>query len=435
MQLREELQVSIWLIPVVLCLGSLALATVLLWAEREFDLLGPGFQTFAIPVTSARQVLGVIAGSVMSVGGVVFSVTMVALTLTSGQYGPKVLRQFLSDNASKISLGMFMGTSLYCLVTLTAYKDTDQPSITIIAALLLTIAALAGFIRFIHRTAVDLQADKIIQHIGGELHQLLIALTSEDSLRDRCYGTRGWRQHARGFRPLLIAAENGGYIQTVDYPGLVKWCADHDCVAQLRVRAGDFILEGNCLIKLYGAQSVLQEQDLGQLRSVVRTGVMRTPVQDPEYPITQLNQLTARALSPGINDPGTAITAIDWFSLAVAQVVDRELPGKVFLDPDGVPRLLARFTDFRGIVKAFYAPSRQFAQGNIPVLIALLESLVRLADLTILEDRLAIIAQHGEHLMSAVEGDNYMGHDLTELRQSQARLRRLTRRLEATSSG
>ena len=201
------------------------------------------------------------------------------------------------------------------------------------------------------------------------------------------------------------------------------------------MRAGDFILEGNCLIKLYGAHFDLQEQDLSQLRSVVRTGVMRTPVQDPEYPITQLNQLTARALSPGINDPGTAITAIDWFSLAVAQVVDRDLPGKVFLDPDGVPRLLARFTDFRGIVKAFYAPSRQFAQGNIPVLIALLESLVRLADLTTLEDRLAIIAHHGEHLMSAVEGDNYMGHDLTELRLSQARLRRLTRRLEATSSG
>ena len=199
----------------------------------------------------------------------------------------------------------------------------------------------------------------------------------------------------------------------------------------MRVRAGDFILQGNCLAKLYGSASVLQELDVGAaIRSFVRTGAMRTPVQDPEYPITQLNQLTARALSPGINDPGTAITAIDWFSLAVAHIADRDMPGKVFMDQSGTPRLLARFTDYAGIMKAFYAPARQFARGNIPVLIALLESLNRLADLTTMRDRLAIIARHGQELSNVVECDRHTGYDLTGFRQRHARLTMLTSRLD-----
>lgn len=431
---REKLQISIWLIPVQLCLGALGLAMVLLWAERELDPLAFSFRTFAMPVASAREVLGVIAASVLSVGGVVFSVTMVALTLTSGQYGPKILRQFLGDNASKISLGMFLGTSLYCLVMLAAYEETDQPSITVIAALLLTIAALAGFIRFIHSTATDLQADRIIQLIGGELRQFFVQFSTGDGLGERCNDTLGWRRRARGHRPVLVAAEAEGYVQTVDYPALVKWCVDRDCVVLLRFRAGDFALKGNCLAKVFGAESRLHEDDATLLRSGVRTGDIRTPVQDPEYPITQLNQLTARALSPGINDPGTAITAIDWFTLAVAQIVDRDLPGKVFLDAAGTPRLLVRFTDFPGIVKAFYAPSRQFALGNIPVIIALLESLIRLAELTARRDRLEIIARHGRELSNSLERGSHMDYDLDGFKQRYARLEKLTRRFAQTAA-
>jgi uncharacterized membrane protein len=170
------------------------------------------------------------------------------------------------------------------------------------------------------------------------------------------------------------------------------------------------------------------EEALAVLRDCVRAGPMRTPVQDPEYPITQLNQLAARALSPGINDPGTAITCIDWFSMAVAQIVDRELPGNVFLDADGAPRLLVRHTDFPGVLKAFYAPSRQFASTNLPVLISLADSLIRLAELTTLPANLAVIARHGRELSDTAEDGRHATYDLHDFRQRYQKLVRLSTR-------
>jgi uncharacterized membrane protein len=430
LQLRERLQTSIWFIPLLFCLGCLAFALGLFRLERDLDLLFPRFNIFAMSVTSARNVLGVIAGSVLSVGGVVFSVTMVALTLTSGQYGPKILRQFLSDRDSKISLGLFLGTSLYCLVIMASYGDTDRPSITVIAALLLVIIALAGFIRFIHGTATDLQADQIIERIGSELHQSLQELSGSDSLQGRSQDTLLWRRRARGQRPAVIAARASGYVQTIDYAAIVSWCTAHNCVAQLRVRPGDFLLQGTTLVKLYGCQGELADSGVDPLRALIRTGPMRTPVQDPEYPITQLNQLAARALSPGINDPGTAITCIDWYSMALARIVDRELPGKVFLDEEGGAVLLVRFSDFAGIAKAFYAPARQFARDNIPVVIALLESLIRLASLTTRADRLQQLEVEASLISVAIEQGDHLEYDLDNFRRRYQQLKRLTRRLQ-----
>ncbi len=428
LELREKLQLSIWFIPAVLCLASLVLALVLQWAERELGWSAPESKWFATSVTSARDVLGIIAGSVLSVGGVVFSVTMVALTLTSGQYGPKILRHFLGDKGSKISLGMFLGTSLYCLAVMSRYNESDHPGITVIAALVLTVAALVGFIHFIHRTATDLQADQIIQRIGGELQISLSELTADEKQVNRCSDTLGWRSSARGHRPTLIAARAQGYVQTIDYPGIVAWCEERDCVALLPVRTGDFLLPGNCLFKLYGRLSELDAVSIEALRRFVRTGPMRNPVQDPEFPITQLNQLAARALSPGLNDPGTAITCVDWFSMAVAQIVDRDIPGKVFLDTKEEPRLLARYTDFFGLIKAFYAPSRQFARSNVPVLISLADSLIRLAELTTLKDRLACIAQQGHLLSETTKRGDHMDADLEDFQQRYRKLIRITGR-------
>ena len=429
LELREHLQVSIWFIPLVLCLASLLLALVLLFLERDSGLLRTGLQPFAMPVSSARQVLGVIAGSVLSVGGVVFSVSMVALTLTSGQYGPKVMRQFLSDNSSKISLGMFLGTSIFCLVTISAYRESDQPSLTVIAAILLTIFALAGFIRFIHSIATDIQADQIIQRIGGELRDLLAQLVGGDSRKGRNNDLLGWRRAARGERPAAIGSATEGYIQTIDYAKLVQWSARQDCLVKMQVRAGDFVLKGSCLMKVYGGDRETVAGQLETLRSCVLTGPMRTPVQDLEYPITQLNQLAARALSPGINDPGTAITCVDWFSMALQQIIDRDLPGKVFVDDRQRPRVLARLTDFQGILKAFYAPAGQFSRDNIPVLVALLESLIRLAELTARPDRLAELARQGQVLREQAERGKHLELDLRDFRQRYRKLVRLSGRL------
>jgi uncharacterized membrane protein len=301
-------------------------------------------------------------------------------------------------------------------------------------ALLLTILALAGFIGFIHTTATDLQADQIIRRIGGELRRLLAQLVTAEALAGRNDDLLAWRRTARGTRAAVVAAKASGYLQTIDYPGLVRWSVEHECRLQVRVRAGDFLLDGATLVKVHADDP---QALLGQLDSLYRcflTGPMRTPVQDPEYPITQLNQVAARALSPGINDPGTAITCVDWFSLALGQIADHDLPGKVLLDSKQGPRVLARYTDFNGILKAFYAPARQCSRSNIPVLIALVDSLYRVAQLTTRRSRLAALARQGGLLYEEIRRGDYLENDLVDFRQRYARLMTVTGRMDKPRS-
>lgn len=429
--LREQLDTSIWLIPMLICLGGAMLAIIMLWLDRQVYAFELGLRMFAMPVDSARQVLSVIAASVISVGGVSFSVTMVALTLTSGQYGPKVLRQFLEDNDSKISLGLFFGTYVYSLIVLTGYLESDQPHLTVLGALLFAFVALLGFIRFIHLTATDLQADKIIQRIGRQLLSAFDNLVSEGQSTTRSNDNLPWRRAARPYRPHLIASSKQGYLQTIDYPGLVNWCVENDCTLQVRRRAGDFIVEGICLFKVFGCPAEQLADAVNELNRHVICGPIRTPTQDPEYPITQLNQLAARALSPGINDPGTAITCIDWFSLSLAQMIDHDLPGSVFLDQDGTPRLLAKYTHFPGIMKAIYAQLRQFAKSEVSVTVSLFESLCRLAELTTRADRLAILTLHGRLLWDEIVKEDLSNYDVADLKQRYKKLLALTHRFSS----
>ena len=429
--LRERLNTSIWLIPVGLCVISALLAVVMLWIDRRLGAEGLA-PDLAMSLSSSRDMLGVIAGSIIGVGGVAFSVTMVALTLTSGQYGPKILRNFLDDNFSKLTLGLFLGTYVYALIVLASYSQVDNPRFTVLLGLMLAFSALLAFVHFIHRTATDLQADKIIHRIGGQLQRAIQDLAHGDSREGRSSQTLAWRRKARDApraRHRLI------------HPRL---CPDHrlrrptalecraDCALQVRVRAGDFIVEGMTLFKAFGGSAEGLEEAVTDLNASVVVGPIRTPVQDSEYAITQLNQLAARALSPGINDPGTAITCIDWFSLALAQIVDRDIPGCVFLDQDRDARLLARMTDFPGVMGAVYAPLRRFAAPDVAVTACLLDSLCRLAQLTRRPDRLRVLARHGALIRDAIAGADLSGPDLREIRQRHGKLMALTRQALAS---
>lgn len=407
---------------------SFLLGVLMLWIDRHVPALVSPTQMFALPVESARQVLSVIAGSVISVGGVSFSVTMVALTLTSGQYGPKVLRHFLEDNDSKISLGLFLGAYVYSLVVLTGYIETDTPHLTVLTGLLYALLAVMGFIRFIHRTATDLQADKIVERIGTRLETALRGLVVEAEDKGRSHDVARWRRMARGQKPALVAQSGRGYVQTIDYAGLVSWCVANDCCMQVRLRAGDFVVDGVCAFKVYGCRTEVIEAAVDDLNRHIVTGPVRTSVQDPEYPITQLNQLAARALSPGINDPGTAISCIDAFSLALAGIIDRGMPGCVFVDDQATARLLIRSTSFDGIVKAVYTQLRQFANADVAVTVSLFESLCRVAGLTTRRQRLTVLGMHGDLIWDGLKEQRLTEYDMRDVRQRHKRLQILVDR-------
>ncbi|MDX1595176.1 MAG: DUF2254 domain-containing protein [Gammaproteobacteria bacterium] len=423
--LRKRLESSIWFLPLCFCVASFALGVAMLQVDRALPNLVAGLGPLAMPVDSARQVLSVIAGSVITVGGVSFSITMVALTLTSGQYGPRVLRHFLEDNASKVSLALFLAAYVYALVVLTGFQETDRPHLTVIVALLLVLAALVGFIHFIHRIATDLQADQVIERIGVRLRSSLADLVELADEKGRSHDVAAWRRRARPGDRHSVPSTANGYVQTIDYPGLVGWCADHDARMLVRVRAGDFVITGEAVLTVYGPGRDTVEDATAELNTFLVTGPVRTAVQDPEFPIAQLDQVATRALSPGINDPGTAISCIDAYTVALAKIVDAEMPGNVLHDTDDEPRLLIRASRFDGLVKRVFSRMRQHVGHEISVRVSLLEALCRLASMTERRDRLALLGEHGRLIREAVDDDRLEPYDLDDIHQRFRRLEHL----------
>lgn len=427
--LRERLNTSLWPIPVALCVAGILLALLALWLDLRLPPPSSGSGWLALEIDAARRVLAVIAGSIIGVGGVAFSITMVALTLTSGQYGPKVLRSFLEDTASKVTLGLFIGTYGYGLVALSGHTLVDNPRVTLVAALALALASLFAFVHFIHRTATELQADQIIHRIGDQLRGTMRTMIADQGRRSRDHDTAPWRRAARGRARLCIAAQRHGYVQAIDYDGVLRWAAENDCLVLLRIRGGDFVIQGTCTFVVYAAAQHSPEAPLEQLNACVVLGPVRTAVQDAEYPISQINQLAARALSPGVNDPGTAITCIDWLTLALAEVIDGELVGGIHLDARDQPRLLARGIGFAGLAKAIYTPLRQYAQTDLAVCIRLLESLCGLAQLTRRRDRLSQLQHHGDLVVDGLARLELPRADMLDVQRRYRRLQTLTQPL------
>ncbi|MET0066830.1 MAG: DUF2254 domain-containing protein [Candidatus Thiodiazotropha sp.] len=423
--LRDKLDTSIWLIPLGLSgLGAL-LALAMLWFDRQLNAAFPVIGSLGNDLESVRQTLAVIGASIISVGGVAFSVTMVALTLTSGQYGPKILRNFLENKTSKVSLGLFLATYVYSLIVLTGLRAGDQLQVTLVVALGLAFLALIGFIRFIHQTATELQADAIIHRLGTHLDEGLSGMVQESSEVSRSRSTLEWRRMARGCEQVSVASNRQGYVQSVNYTALCEWCRENDCLLQVRVRAGDFILRRLTLFKVfYRVGQCPDDAAVDELNAHVFTGPMRTPVQDPEYPITQINQLAARALSPGINDPGTAITCVDWFTLALGHIVDSDLPGCVILDQDKRPRMITRVTQFKGVMDAIFVPLRRHAENELSVVVAVMKSLGSLSELTLRSDRLEVITLHADLVWKAIGERGMPGYDRQSVKTQFMRLRR-----------
>ncbi len=424
--LRERLRTSLWPIPAALCLAGGVTAVLMLWLDTRFQITVDDSPWSALGNDTVQRVIAVIAGSIIGVGGVAFSITMVALTLTSGQYGPKILRNFLEDRTSKVTLGLFLGSYAYSLITLSGFTLVETPRFSLLGALASAFAALFAFVQFMHRTATDLQADQIVQRIGRQLHHTLSDMADVKHGPRRSDDTAHWRRATRGCRRFELAATQHGYVQAIDYQGLSRLCAKHDCTLMVRARAGDFLIGGLGAFSVYAANQREIEGILQETRRHVVVGPVRTPVQDAEHAISQLSQLAARALSPGINDPGTAITCIDWFTRALAEIVDRDLPGCIVSDDEGNPRLLIRTPRFAGLAKAIYAPMRQLADANIAVCIRLLESLCGLAELTRRPERLAVLQQHGDLILDSLQDEVRQSFDARDIQQRYRRLRART---------
>lgn len=351
--------------------------------------------------------LSTIAGSMITIAGVVFSITIVALTLASGQFGPRLLGNFLRDRGNQIVLGTFVATFLYCLLVLrTIHVDPNgyTPYWGTLVGLVLAVCSLGVLIYFMHHIAVSIQAPNLIAAVYGELEEDLTRLFPERlGMAEENEANKTTIPHilARIEKEGMdVKAEVGGYLQAIENDELMEIARDQNLVILLHYRPGHFITKGASLAKVL-AIGPMADFISPSINKQMICGNNRTQEQDIEFSVLQLVEVAVRALSPGINDPFTCINCIDHLSAILCQLCQRKIPSPFRYDRDGVLRIIAPPVTFEGVLNAAFHQIRQHGKGNVAVLICLLEGLERIGETVERnEDREAIL-RHVEMLQRA----------------------------------
>lgn len=347
-QLTDRLRQSLWFIPGLgLLVAGIAAAVMLLLSQWIASTNGHPPIIFGGGPEGARGILQAIAGSVVTVAGVVFSITVVALQLTSTQYSPRVLRNFMRDRPTQLTLAVFMGTIFYSLLVLRTVRsagdngDAFVPGLAVTGAVVLVSVSLLMLIYFIHHIGGRIQVSSIIESVTAETLGTIATLDRQlEPMRDQAVEGELTLEAARSVR-----ARRSGYLQYVDVGGLLRTANEHGLRVVVLVPPGGWVQASAPLFDVDGTDAgdeELQDWLLGK----AALGSQRSMQQDVGFGVQQLVDIAVRALSPGINDPTTATQCIDRLTQVLVAVAERESPPSVLADEAGTPRLMLRFPDF-----------------------------------------------------------------------------------------
>ena len=382
-----------WFLPAVICAAAVVLAQSLVevdqWLGAAPRRVG-GF-TYRVGAAGSRDLLGAVAGSVLTVAATTFSITIAVLALTTSSYGPRLVRNFMADRGNQTVLGVFLASYLYALLVARSVQvegedgaPTFVPHIAVNVAVLLAVLDIAVLVYFIHHISDSIQISTLSGRVREDLRATIEHLYPEagtDAAADD--DTSGdvsaadvlapdWRARARP-----VFAHGDGYVAVVDGERLVRLAERHDVTVVLECVPGDHLVHGDPVGRIIRMRTGDPENgDRGSvddglekgIRDAVVLGTTRTPAQDVRFTVLQLVEIAVRALSPGTNDPFTAMNALDDLSASLSVMACRAMPSPVRLGPDGAVRLVAPAVHLDEILSEVFAYVRGYALGAPEVL-------------------------------------------------------------------
>ena len=398
---REVLRTNLWLVPAVEVLAAVVLFVGTYALDRAayngvFRV--PGWAISGGPDV-ARTVLIGIAAAVITVVGVVFSIVIVALTLTSTQFGPRMLRNFIRDRGTQLTLGTFVATFVYAVLTLGSVGQGSHgsfvPHISVTVTLVLMLADLAVLIYFLHHITIQIQLPQVIAGIAGDLQSAIELQAGDPSVgagTEQAAGLIANMDRQRG----VVIAPRSGYLQYLEHRTLVSIATEVDAVIHVLFRPGHFIVQGQEYANVWPAEAA--DSVTRELAGAHVTGPYRTLAQDVSFGVDQLVEICIRALSTAVNDTFTALTCIDWIGDSLCKVTGRWQPTRVYRDASGAVRVITTETTWERLVQRAFDKVRQAARGMPAVMIRQLDALAKVmertstaADRQVLLDQAAMI--------------------------------------------
>ncbi len=428
-QLYSNLRSSFWFAPSVIVAYSIALAVVLVeadfaqsdrWIARWPKLFGAG-------AAGARDMLSTIAGSMMSVMGVTFSMTLVALTLASSQYTSRILRNFMRSHVTQYTLGVFAGIFSYCLIVLRTIRGSGQvefvPVLAVFFAFVLALGSVGVLIFFIHHIASSIQASRIISSVAAETIAVIDRLFPEkigqgpDEDEDK-------GQVLRSLEKLTwhsVSAKMTGYIQNVNTGALLRLARDRNTILRMERGIGDFVVEETALAAL-ALEDPLDQETIAALYSSYSISSYRTIEQDPAFGVRQIVDIALKALSPGVNDTSTAVMCVDYLAAIMARLASRQFPSSRRYE-EGKLRVITVAPTFEILLADSFDQIRRSSEGNVAVMARMLSAFENIASLTVSPRRRKALNEQVQWIAELADRTIKPAHDRTRIEMRLAHLR------------
>ncbi|WP_096156255.1 MULTISPECIES: DUF2254 domain-containing protein [Bacillus] len=371
---------SIWVIPSIYCTISFVLTLVVLYV----DMVHSDFLQNKIPIllmTSvdlAQIILGTISAALLTMTTITFSTIMVVLTTYTSQFSPRTLKDFVTKSSTMRVLGVFLGAFIYSIVTLLFMRKgtIDHPVISASVGVTVAIISLAFFAYFIHNVATSIQVSNLIYQLTEDALK-----TIKDEERDIENANKEKKDQPiePPERFTSVHAVNGGtfgYIQLMDYKKLYELAEEKDYYIELKEYIGHYVSKESVILHIFHKEKELKFE----IDDYITIGQERTPIQDIEFNIIKMVEIALRAISPGINDPNTAIDCIRFLRTPLTEALQRASNYEVFYNKDKTPRLLKKQESVEQLLYTTFYQLSHYGRQDISILLAVMDTLDHIAE-------------------------------------------------------
>ncbi len=322
----------------------------------------------------AQVILSDIATSTMTVVSIVFAILLMTLTLASMQFSPRIIVSFARDRVTQWTLGIFLGTFLYCMAALPAAHTLPNPFapvVTVMGAIVLAIMCVGLLLFFIHHITQAISVNHIVDRIASETE---VVVDEVMPLPRRRVHVETSDSAEAGTWETTILSDTSGYIRFVDLKQLLSLATSHHVKVQLVRRVGQFVPTDTPLLMVNKAERLAPEA-IAAFRAAFDFGPTRTLQQDVEFGVLQIVDIALKAISPAVNDPTTAIGCVDQLTRILIRFASRDMPDPRLYDLRGVARVSIQWIDFDRLLDSAFEQIRMYSKSDIAVSLRLLRAL------------------------------------------------------------
>lgn len=408
--------------PSLFVAGSIIFAALMIEADAAVSnqWLTQWPRLFGVGAEGARQLLSTLAGSMMTVMGITFSMTLLALVQASSQYTSRILRNFMRSRVTQMTLGVFAGVFVYCLMVLRTIRgngavDDFVPGVAVLFAFIMSLGSVGALVFFIHHIASSIQASSIIASVAKETNTSIDQLLpneldqEDDEETDRSQQLQAL--DARVWYP--VPAAESGYIQSVNIAALMDLAQDHKTILRMEHGIGAFVVQNTALVSM-ALTYPPENKTIVAINAVYSVGRHRSVEQDPAFGIRQVVDIALKALSPGINDTSTAVMCVDNLSSILARLAGRQFPPTHYYEGETL-RLMAIVPSFEILLADAFDQIRENGETNVAILERLITALETIGRLTMKRSHAHAIDEQLQWIAELVDRNIAPIHDRVRL--------------------